>query len=271
MRKMVFILCLLAHQILGAQNGTPQIAGAKGMAMANASVAVKDVGSIFSNQAGMAFVLNPEAIVYGERRFELSDLNQVAAAVVFPSELGAFGLQMSYFGFDLYNEQKIGIAYARRLMDKLSLGVQFDWLNTQIANYGNKGVITFEIGLMSPITSNLTIGVHLYSPMRVELIEGEELPPVFKVGLAYEASKKVLLTAEVEKESDLNPNVKAGLEYLIHPSLAIRLGVASNPSLFSFGLGYRINNQFFIDVASSYHQDLGFSPSISVRYAFAKS
>lgn len=270
MRYFSFLLAFFLCWQCAAQSGTPPVAGARGLAMANASVAFSDINSIFSNQAGLAYLSNFSATVYGERRFELADLNQFGAGIAYPSSLGTFGLQLGYFGFDLYKEQKIGLAYGRKLMDKLSLGVQFDLINTRIQEYGSKTLLTFEIGLLSPITKELTIGVHLYSPVRVKLIDEEYLPTLVKVGLAYQASTKVILTTEVEKDIDLNPIVKAGIEYMVHPVLALRLGASSNPGLFSFGIGYNIKDQLQIDLASSYHQSLGFSPGLSVRYAVDK-
>ncbi len=270
---MKFWCSILLFMLLGelnAQNGSPMPAGARGLAMANASVTFQDINSIFSNQAGLAYLTEFSATVYGERRFELASLNQLGAAVAYPSKLGTFGLQLGYFGFDLYNEQKIGLAYSRKLMDKLSLGVQFDFLNTQIKEYGNQGVFTFEVGLLSPITKQISLAFHLYSPMRVELVDQEYIPTALKFGVSYKPSSKVLLTAELEKEGSRKPVVKGGLEYLIHPSLALRLGASTNPTLFSFGVGYQIKNQVQIDIASTYHQVLGFSPGVSIRFAFAK-
>ena len=88
--------------------------------------------------------------------------------------------------------------------------------------------------------------------------------------ICFLGSPKYRWAAEIEKDSDRNPIIKGGIEYLLHPSLAIRLGASTNPSLISFGIGYRLSSNFKIDVASSYHQNLGFTPGLSIQYAFDK-
>lgn len=253
-----------------AQNGIPPQAGAKGMAMGNTGVVFKDVYSIFGNQAGLAYVEDISVVAFGERRFGSVGINNLAAGVAYPIANGSFGLQFNYFGIDLYNEQKVGLSYARRLMEKLSIGVQFDYLNTKITDYGSKGVITFEIGALAELTKEISIGVHLFSPMRVEIIENENLPTLLKLGASYQPSEKVALVIEAEKDIDFDLILKAGIEYYIHPSVVIRVGGSSNPTLVTFGAGFQLKSGVSIDVASSYHQSLGFSPGFSARYAFAK-
>ncbi len=134
---------------LSAQNGTPAPAGARGAAMGGTGLTFTDLNSAFRNQAGLAFVENPGAMVVGERRFMNSPVNTLSAAAAYPSEFGTFALTLNYFGIDAFNEQKIGLAYARQLFDNLAIGVQFDYLNTQIQDYGSSGAITFEAGIYS--------------------------------------------------------------------------------------------------------------------------
>ncbi len=248
----------------------PPQAGARGIAMGNSGVIFKDVYSLFSNQAGLAYLEEVYVVAFGERRFGTSGINGAAAGIAYPIANGTFGLQLQYFGIDLYNEQRVGLAYARKLMDNLSLGIQFDYLNTKITDYGNKGLLTFEIGMLAQVSKQLSLGLHLYSPMRVEIIDGENLPTLLKLGMGYQASKKVLVTIEAEKDIDFDLIIKGGVEYYLHPAVAIRIGAANNPTLVSFGTGFRLKDGISIDLASSYHQTLGFSPGFSMRYAFNK-
>jgi len=96
------------------------------------------------------------------------------------------------------------------------------------------------------------------------------VPTLIKAGLAYKASKKAVITLEADQDPDQSIDIKGGVECFIHQSLAIRIGGASNPSLATFGLGFRMENGLTIDVASTYHQILGFSPSFNISYPFGK-
>lgn len=75
------------------------------------------------------------------------------------------------------------------------------------------------------------------------------------------------MCAEEEKDVDQQSVFKAGLEYHVVEALYLRGGIATNPSLSSFGFGLKIN-QFTVDVASSWHQELGFTPQFSLAYTF---
>jgi len=265
---MAFLLCCCSV-ILFAQNGSPSSGGAKGIAMGNSGVAFSDINALFSNQAGLVGVENLEFTIFGEQRFFLSELQMVRAGVAIPSNSGTFGLSLEYFGFDQYNEQKIGLCYARKLSPKFALSGQVDYFNTRIAEYGNQGTLTFELGAQYTILKNLVIGTHIYSPIEVKLNEDYSIPSLYRLGLAYYPSSKVLISAEVEKDLDYAAVFRVGLEYVAAEGFFLRIGAASNPSLFSFGLGYH-KKQLKIDVGTAYHLDLGFMPALSAAYRLDK-
>lgn len=251
---------------LYAQNGAPSIAGARGLALGNTGLTFKDIHSSFRNQAGLAFLPSFGATVTAEQRFLVNEIQTYTAAAAYPTASGTFGLNLSYYGFEDFNEQRIGLAYARKLFSKFALGVQFDYLNTRITEYGSKGIFTFEVGILSQLFPELSLGVHVYSPVQIEIVEEENLPTIFAFGLNYMPSDKVSILAEVEKDIDFEARVKAGVEYQLVDALSLRVGVATNPTSPSFGLGYRLKSGLGIDVAASYHEVLGFTPAISVVF-----
>ncbi|MEL6925705.1 MAG: hypothetical protein AAFO94_16795 [Bacteroidota bacterium] len=260
-----FFFCLLLSLLLPAQNTVSPTAGAKGAGMGNAMVALQGIESAYANQAGLATLDRFAFNLTAENRFLLPELSQAYLAAAFPTNSGTFALTLRHFGFSEYNEQKIGLAYARQLFDQLSIGVQFDYLNTRINEYGSQGVFTFEAGLQTLILRKLQMGAHVFSPVSIALSENENLPTILRLGIAYLASDKVTFAAEVEKDIDLPAQFRAGFEYQIANALFLRLGLGTNPTSVSFGVGYRIN-RFQIDVASNYHQILGVSPAGSFSY-----
>jgi len=152
--------------------------------------------------------------------------------------------------------------------EKISAGVQLDYLKNQIAEgYSNKGVMTVEVGLMMKVIKNLLIGVHVFNPVRVKINDynNERLATIMKLGASYMFSEKVMLAIEVNKSNSEQPQFKAGLEYLILKELYLRAGIGTNPSTMSFGVGVNLK-QFKIDLSSSYHQVLGYTPQIGIVY-----
>ncbi len=271
MQKILLCCFLLVTLNAFAQNGLPPTAGARSAALGGSGLNFTDINSLFSNQAGLANLEGLSFTLVGENRFLLSEIKSLSAGAAIPSKLGTFGLSLNYYGFELYNEQRIGIAYARKLMNRLSIGAQFIYLNTNIPDYGNQANFTFELGLQAKLSKSLSLGVYTFNPGRVKLIEEERLPTLLSLGLQYQPSEKLFLLAEVEKNLDYTVRTRFGAEYQLIEQLWLRLGVATQPVEYTFGLGYSLKNSFRIDVSARYHQVLGFSPGIGITYTKAKS
>ncbi len=241
--------------------------------MSNATVTLNDFWSINNNQAGLTGVKNLSAGIYYENHFGLKDLGLKAGAIVLPTKSGVFGLSTTYFGYTQYNENKIGLAYAKSFGTKFSVGVQLDYLSTHIAeNYGNSSTVAAEIGLRYKINKNLVIGTHVFNPTRAKVASynDERAPTIVKLGLSYLFSDKVILAVESDKDIQYDPVFKAGIEYHPIKALYFRTGISTNPVLNSFGFGIEQAN-FNLDFAASYHQTLGFTPQVSLIYHFSKS
>jgi hypothetical protein len=190
-----------------------------------------------------------------------------------PLKAGTFALSGDVFGYSLYNEKKAGIAFAKKLGEKFSAGVQLDYLNTFINDdyYGSHTTFAVEAGLLAEPLKNFKIGLHAYNLSRAKLAQyaNEKIPTIFRLGASYKFSGKLLWSIEEEKDIDQKAVFKSGLEYHVVDALWLRGGVASNPTLFSFGFGLKMGN-LLLDIASTYHQVLGFSPAVSLTYQFGK-
>jgi len=245
-------------------------AGGRGAGMANASVCLSDFWAVQNNQAALAGLRTITAGAFYENRFLVKELSLKSAAFILPVKSGVFGLTTSYFGYSLYNETKTGVSFSKQLGKWLSAGVQLDYLTVHLGdNYGKKNAFTFEAGILASLTKDLTFGFHVFNPVQVKLSGDypERIPAVIRTGFSYAFSEKVLAALEIEKNSNEKQQFKAGLEYKVIQSAYIRAGIATNPTMESFGFGLDFKN-FTIDFASSVHQVLGFSPQASVIYHF---
>lgn len=261
----------LSSNLAYSQNGAPPIGGARSIAMGYTGVTYTDINSLFSNQAGLAMLDRFTATAFAEQRFFISELQSISAGAALPTSSGTLGLSLNYFGFEDYNEQRAGLAYARKLMDNFSIGAQVLVLNTRIPEYGNKTSITFELGLLAQLLPQLQLGFHLYSPARIELVADEYLPSVYKLGLQYLVSDKLNILAEIEKDIDHPVRTKLGLEYELAKALKMRIGAATQPVNLSFGFAYQLKNGLALDIASSYHEVLGFTPAAGIVFPFGSS
>jgi len=274
-KVILFFYCLVFSFFI--QKSNAQVAndaiGARSIGMGGYTATLSDLWSANNNQAGLGFVKQLSGGIYYEYRFLLSETSYKAGAFVLPTKVGALGVSVTSFGFELYNETKAGLSYGQRFGEKFSFGVQMNYINTKLTQqYGSKSSITGAVGLMAKLSNELTLGVHIYNPTRTKLANdnNERIPTIMKLGLAYNFSKKMLFAMETEKDVDYQAIVKVGIEYHIIDILYLRGGISTGPTLSSFGFGLQLKD-FMLGIASNYHQTLGLTPSISIVYRKNKS
>lgn len=222
-----------------------------------------DVFSFTSNQASLAQLKNTSAGVYAERRFLLSELNNYTAVIGLPTTTGNFGLKANYSGFSDYNESQLGLAYARKLGEKIDIGAQFNYNGIRIAGYGNASAISFEIGTILHVTEKLHAGLRVNNPVggKFGKDQQEKLSSLYSFGLGYDASEKFLVSIEIEKEENQPINVNAGMQYKFLSQLLARVGLSSATSTAWMGLGLTVKS-FRLDVTAGYHPQLGVTPGL---------
>lgn len=277
----VLSAALLSLSHVCAQTYTP--VGARSAAMGNASAALSDLWSVNNNQSGLAGLSQIAAGLAYENRFLVKELGLKSFALAIPTNTGTFGLSFNSFGFADYSEMKTGLAFGKKFGKVFSAGLQLDYLRTHIAeSYGNSDAFTFEVGVRTELTRQFTIAAHVFNPIHVQIQNetNDRVPVIFKLGMAYEVAEGLLLAVETEKNSDFKPLLRGGMEYAIIEKAAVRIGYSTLPSTsgsdgfsiasaLSFGFGLNLKN-FLLDLSSSYHQTLGWSPTISMVYNFRK-
>lgn len=274
MKKLIFILIIIFATLtlkLEAQK-TPSNLGGAQTAMGGVGVAATDLWSGANNQAALGFNKQWGAGFYYENRFMTKELSLNALSLIVPTKKGSFSVNLSSFGYSKYNERKLGLAYGLPLSKLFAIGVQMDYLSTNIGNnYGSVGVFTFEIGLMAKINDEITLGAHVFNPIQSKLDDynQEKIPTLMKIGLQWKLDKDFIAAVEAQSDIDNAIVIRGGLEYRIMDILYTRIGISNNPTIFSFGIGIQIQT-FRIDFSSSMHQVLGYSPQLSLIYQMDK-
>lgn len=234
------------------------------------SVQHNDAFSFTNNQAALAQIKNVTAGVYGEQRFLLSATSLYTAAIAIPTKTGNFGVNLKYAGFKNFNENQIGLAYARSLGSGVDIGVQFNYYGYRVPSYSNANTLTVEMGAIIHLTEQLNAGIHVYNPIGGRFGKtGEKLATAYKVGLGYDASEKFFVSAEIVKEEDFPVNVNAGIQYQFMQQFFARAGIASATSLAYAGVGIGWKN-YRLDFSGSYHPQLGWSPGLMLIMNFGE-
>jgi len=268
--RTIILLFVLFLKISCYAAGERIIAGARSLAMGGATVVLPDIWSSFNNQAAAAFLDQPGIGIFFENHFFIKELQYEGLAIAWPTKQGTFSAIIHYSGASLFNEIKTGLAYSRKFGKYFSAGIQLDWVRVHVAEeYGNKNLISCEIGLLYRANKQFSLGLHIVNPVPIKLssLPRELLPTTFCLGTGIQFSPSFLTTLEIEKDLQFPPVFRCGMEYNFARSFNVRVGISTQPVTFSFGFGLEFGN-FKLDLASTYHQVLGFSPSGSVIYSF---
>jgi hypothetical protein len=289
LRLLIFLLLnllTLGNARLRAQGNGPAGHGARAVALGNASATLgHEVWAVANNAAGLGTLTRPTASAYFENRYLITSLNVAAVALALPlgivepaaagqparAERGAVGFEAQRFGGALYNEVRVGAAYGYRL-GVVNIGGRLDMLQVSFQDLGSRRALVGSLGGQAEVVpEHLTFGVYLYNLNQAKLAnyQDERVPTVLRAGLAYRAGKQVLVVVESEKDIEQEAGIKAGLEYLPAPAVALRAGYASLSQQTTAGVGVKASN-FQFDYAAGWHSTLGLSQFLSVNWQWER-
>ena len=250
------------------------VLGAKAKGKADVSVAASDFWACNNNQAALGFYTSYAIGVYYENRFLTRFTSMGAIGVVCPiKKAGVLSTCVRMSGMGGFNQLQAGVAYSRAFGQYVGVGLQFDYLLNYFGEsyYGRSHGFTFEVGIYGRVTPNLSLAFHVYNPARLRMLCSgdikEYIPTLFRLGMEWHAGKNCELSVEMSKSLDTRLNGAVSVEYIFSPHLSLRAGMRLPDFVFSRGLGATIKD-LTIDVSSSYHTVLGYSPQISLVYHF---
>jgi hypothetical protein len=242
--------------------------GARSGALLNASTTLSDNWSYFNNPGALGKVESLSAGVTYESRFLLKDLQRQSLAVAIPTKLGVFSVGAFNEGSAEYRNFRTGLGYAMKLADHFSAGVQINYQGLRLPNYyGNSNTVTGEAGVLLNITDRWDFGFAVFNLGQNKLSEfqNDRYNTTLRLGTAFKPAKPVKVIAEVWKDVDGPVSFKGALEYEPFKQFHMRLGVGNQLTALAFGFGYKWK-EFRLDIATAYHQVLGWSPQISFTY-----
>lgn len=245
--------------------------GSRYQALADASAGLLGCWSVYANQAGLAGINRPEIAGSFQNRFLVNELSTRTGIFVFPVQSSVFAVSLYQFGKIPFRQEKLGITYARRIFPQLNFGVQFNYyrlfLSEDNRSVGSTGL---ELGMQYLLTDQFIIGFHILNPYKtgIKTLSGNyQYPSRMNIGALYHLSDFFSIASELENDFDSHFIVKTGLEYIIMEKLFLRTGFSGKPYQLSAGFGFQVK-KLTLDMATSYNQYLGNSPSVSFQYQF---
>jgi len=251
-----------------AQSSYDLFGSARADALGHSTTASPSTTGVHANPAARAPTSDVTAVFYARQSFGLSALRYGASHVTVPFGWGAVSAGASTFGFDEYREVHLSGGYARSFAfgttRRAHLGIAIRYHHTSIPSYGNAGALGVNAGVMVRLLRSLQLGAHATNVNGPSLVDGEPLPRTLAVGLSYRALKQLRVLADVFKDVRFPLSVRGGLEIRPVSTLALRAGVTTAPVRFTGGAGIRLG-PLRAHVAVEQHQELGWSPSASLR------
>jgi hypothetical protein len=264
---LTLVFYFIGFSTLTAQENHPK--GARSLALSHAYVSISDSWSTFHNQAGLAGLNHISTSVFYESKFGIEELSLSAGSLALPLQSGTFGINFSQFGKGTFKENKFGLAFAKKLSDKLHAGIQLDYFSMRFPENSNRfGFATFEAGLIYSPDKKLFLGAHIFNPISngIKTTFGKQKSPfIFRLGGHFQFSEMLMAIFETQKNTDYPILIKSGLEFSPVNNLALRFGVSGKPINYTCGLGYKFKN-ISTDFGFAYHGSLGLTPAVSIQF-----
>src|SRR5690554_62040 len=254
---------LLSAFIVNAQGWMSQ--GARVGALANNGVTFVDAFSFHHNPGALGFIEQGSAGISYESRYALKELQSQSVAVAVPLKIGVISAGGQFYGYDTYRTTRAGLGYSMKLSEKISAGVQFNYLGMNLGSYyGSKHGISAELGALAKLTDKVSIGFSVVNLGRAKLADfkDDRFGTLLRLGISYQLIEELLIVAEIEQEVTYDTRLRAGIEYHPIDLLYIRAGVQGAPMDFAFGFGLKYE-RFKLDLSTQYNQVLGWTPAAS--------
>ena len=198
--------------------------------------------------------------------FLLNDLSAASAYSIFPVAGSRGLLNFSRFGNIAYRENQFSLGLAKQLDRCFSGGVQFHYLNLVMAeNENHPALLTFSLGAQY-YTARFGMGVSCFNPLGQSLRSGDfrkPCPAHVCLGVHRIFQETLTATGQLSYNESEKLNTHWGLSYQVGQRFFLRAGLQTDQPEWSFGMGWSMD-RLQADLAFSYHEFLGFSPSFSL-------
>lgn len=251
-------------------SGQVTAVGARSVSMSGVSAGLEDAWAAANNPAGLARYNQFSLATSLEQRYLMGELGHYALTFSAPVNNGCMGIFTIFSGYQSYTDQKITVAYGMPFGENISAGLSLVYSYQKAGNDGSAiHQLSYELGTIVYLSSKTSLAFTAFNPFQLYLKSRDyaSLPSLFRLGLTYKYSSSFILYSEAEKDLYYSPCLKIGAEYTFHEKVAIRGGMRLYPVSWSFGVAF-FQKRYRFEIASSYHQYLGFSPVVTFQYDF---
>lgn len=261
MRLLAFLF-ILASTTLRGQDGQFEFGG-RNAGMAGTSITLSDPWAVFNNVGALGGFDGTAAFAGYQNRYGLTDLQSLAGGFVHTARGFTSGVGYFRFGGSLYNQQRISLAVGNKIQF-VSLGAGAHVIQYHIESLETIRKVAFEFGGKAELIPKLILAANVFN-----FKQSRTVPTVMKAGLSYRPTSRLMLNAEIEKESISNEVFRTGIEYFPISAVAFRTGFSTHTFKSYFGLGFKWS-AFQLDYAFTASESLGSIHDVSINYQLRK-
>jgi hypothetical protein len=264
------LICLVVMWSWEKSEGQTTVVGARSVSLAGISAGLEDALAVFNNPAGIASYKHYSVATTVEQRYLLKETGQYGIVATIPVKNGCIGVSSLFSGYRSFIDQKFSLGYGRLFGKHFLTGLSLVYV-FQKAGDESRPIhqVSYEIGTIALLSEKLNLAFTAFNPFQI-YFKSEDyatLPSIFRLGLSYKYNPEFIIHTELEKDLDFPALLKIGMEYTIRNIFALRGGISGFPVSYSFGTAIR-HERLMIELASAYHQYLGFTPHITLQFDF---
>lgn len=272
--RALFVFCIIYFQLIeiNSQSIFNPIKATRLSGIGGQSVAIDVVEAFPGNASNLASIKKSTLSFNGESRYAGTGIvgSSILACIKLGSNNG-LGLGTVFYGLPEYNQLNLLLGYGMQLSKKISIGTSGGTVNFSDPSRDKTIYGMIQFGIQYEVLTNLMLGVSYQRLLSNNEIKRQIIGNDILIGIKYSVSSLVSLFTEIEKDNYSKANVKVGIEYQMMNTVSMRTGVTSYPQSFSTGIGLALNSAILIDAAFSFHQTIGLTPAIGLRFHLNKS
>ncbi len=233
-------------------------------------VASKGISSLQSNPSGSTSIKQITIAANYFMPYFTQELSNQNLSLVLPTKYGNVFSILDRFGYNLYNENRLTIGYAKSLSPAFNLCFQFNIQHNQIFETGSGQQIFSCLGIQFSPHNTVNIGFFAFNPEKANIkinTTKEAIPSYLNLGFRWQVQSNFSISSELNKTINYNTITKFGLEYKINRILTSRIGAYGKPMTYTLGIGVKMKS-ITIDTSMTNHQTLGISSGIGISYQF---
>jgi hypothetical protein len=239
---------------------------AKSRALGTSGIALPEEGNIINAIGGIGRMESSAILAGYDQLYGVEGLNNFYAAYLQRFGTWSAGMAINQFGDEFFSDARASLALGNKL-GIASLGAKINANQIRAESYETQNAFSVDLGGVAEFSPSFLIGAEIQNINRAKYSnsEGQRVPTRFRVGVNVMPLSSVNLLLEVEKDLELDANLKFGFQYEIIEALVLRTGFNTNPSKFFAGIGFE-PKEWLIDYAFSHQNSLGFIHSIGLGY-----